>query len=67
MESINSGKFSRHLLIHLPGAAFKTGPELGKFVKQTVVQHKAAHTLRVMTVDGILLPFIDTTVYSRCG
>jgi hypothetical protein len=65
MESINPNKFSRHLVIWLPNAAFQSGPELGKFVKDAVLQHEAACSLQVKSGQS-MIPIVDTSVYSRC-
>ena len=65
MESVNTNKFSRHVVIWLPHAAFQSGQELGKFIKDAVLQHKAAHTLQV-TSGQSMAPMVDTSVYSRC-
>jgi hypothetical protein len=64
MESIQTNKFSRHVIIWLPSAAFQSGPDLGKFVKDAVLQHKAAHTLLVNSGTS-RVPIVDTSVYSR--
>jgi hypothetical protein len=64
LEGMEPKKFSRHVIIWLPGAAFQSGPELGKFVKDAVLQHKAAHTLLVNSGNS-RVPIIDTSVYSR--
>lgn len=65
MESMNPKKFSRHVVIWLPNAAFQSGPDLGKFVKDAVLQHKAAHTLQIKSGRS-MVPIVDTSVYSRC-
>jgi hypothetical protein len=66
MESVNPNKFSRHVVIWLPNAAFQSGPDLGRFVKDAVLQHKAAHILQV-NAGHSRVPIVDTSVYSRCA
>lgn len=66
MDSYNPKKFSRHIVIKLPNAALVSGPALGSFVKDGVLKHKASHMLQIRS-GGMLLPIIDTSVYSRCN
>lgn len=65
MESVNPNKFSRHVVVRLPDAAFQSGQDLGRFVKDAILQHKAAHTLQVKSGQS-MVPLVDTSVYSRC-
>ena len=65
-DSSTATKWSRHLLVHIPGHAFLSSSEVGAFV-QHLLADPAASQLLVQTSKGTTGSFIDTAVYSRCA
>lgn len=62
MESCHPNKWSRHLLVGLPGCAFLSAQEAGAFVKDAVLKHRDASKLLVQSTQ---VSFVDASVYSR--
>lgn len=71
LDSGTAEKWSRHVVIKLPGAAFADNSEVKRFVLECVLKHPDAMELLIMTQAGDVLrqtdTFVDTAVYSMCA
>ena len=71
-DSSSDVKFSRHVILRLPGTAFSDNAQVGFFV-ESIIQHailhrstsKSCRMMFVMNKQGKETTFIDTGVYSR--
>ena len=65
-DSSTDTKWSRHLLVRIPGYAFASNAEVGAFVRRMLASSDAAK-LNVLDEKGERVVFVDMAVYSRCG
>lgn len=64
LDSSTETKFSRHLVLRLPGHAFATNIDAGRFVA-AVLQHGSKDLLIKTGKENEVTSFVDTAVYSR--
>lgn len=63
LDSTSAQKFSRHLIIKVPGYAFYSSVVVGEFVSQICAD--SGTSLLVQTKDGRQTYFVDTAVYTK--
>lgn len=63
LDSTSAQKFSRHLIIKIPGYAFSNNIAVGEFVAQICAD--SGSSLLVQNKDGSLAYFVDTAVYTK--
>ena len=63
LDSTSAQKFSRHLIIKVPGYAFCSSVVVGEFVSQICAD--SGTSLLVQTKDGRQTYFVDTAVYTK--
>ena len=71
LDSSSAVKWSRHVIVRLPGAALATFQEAKTFVLQAVLSHPDAVRLLVHKLsarDGLTqISFVDSSVYTKCA
>ncbi|XP_065869199.1 uncharacterized protein [Euphorbia lathyris] len=75
LDSSTAEKFSRHLIFHIPGTAFKDNSHAGAFVSEICSRISSArerygrfgelYVLKDSSADSASQLFVDTAVYSR--
>lgn len=63
LDSTTLQKFSRHLIIKIPGHAFSNNVAVGDFVSQVCAD--SGSSLLIHTKDGSEAYFVDTAVYTK--
>jgi hypothetical protein len=69
-DSSTEAKWSRHLLVRIPGHAFQNNEHAGRFVRQHILQHADAQQLVVKALSGgeeITRSVVDEAVYTKCA
>ncbi|CAG9466369.1 unnamed protein product [Pedinophyceae sp. YPF-701] len=65
MDSSQSAKFSRHVVVAVPGWAFASSGDAGLFVKHLLGLPEGKRFLAVDDEHGKTVSIVDTSVYSR--
>lgn len=71
LDSTTAEKFSRHVVVHVPGHAFRTNADAGRFVLRVLRRSgKELHVVQSMdsaTSEPVTASLVDTAVYTRCA
>ncbi len=65
LDSSTSSKFSRHLIIHVPGCALRCNSVAGNLLQHCIDANPGRFDVRKEPSSDIVTSFVDMSVYSR--